>query len=312
MVVTLLVVAGLTIATITLFLWASGGLKKPGITEGKIEIIQNCNEALEPNKNLKAVRSFRILTWNLSFGFGVGSASAAFQIPSRESSISKLKAIAEVLIEKKIDIALLQEVDFNSDRSSRIDQLTEVGRLSGLKYCAQALTWKANYVAYPYWPPKSHFGFIRSGGGILSRYPLSGNDVFLYPKPREYSWFYNQFYLFRFTQISSVLLPGKRGEKKIRLFNQHLEAFSKANRQEQAQVLAGLMASQRFKNDALVAGGDFNAVPSYATKKSSFADDPRVDFADDTTHSQISTLAGFRELIPEAQYRADEKSYFTK
>jgi len=192
----------------------------------------------------------RILSWNISYGYGMGSEGVGYHTRIRTHFEDTLNAMSEFLKHVQIDVALLQEVDFHSRRSHFIEELDWLARRSGLLHRQSFVTWDAPYVPYPGLNPKNHFGRIVSGGGILSRYPLEPLHCELLPKPRENSRLYNWFYLSRFLQAVSVQTPV--GDLKV--CNLHLEAFSAKNREMQLQRLQDRLT----ENDWSLAGGDFN------------------------------------------------------
>jgi endonuclease/exonuclease/phosphatase family metal-dependent hydrolase len=146
-----------------------------------------------------------------------------------------------------------------------------------------------------------------SGGAILSRFPIEKNTVQLLSKPTEYPFYYNLFYLFRYLQHAVVRI----GSERVHLFNTHLEAFKEKNRIEQAHVVEKVLAG--LDDKAVIFGGDFNAVPSEATKKSDYPDETTVK----TTHEQDDTVKivrGIKSLtdaFPAEIYSASEEMFFT-
>lgn len=193
----------------------------------------------------------KILTWNLSYAYGLGSEGTAeyFQ-RTRQHFADSLDAMSAFIKNLEIDIVLLQEVDFHSRRSHYINQLDWLSRKSGLLYRNELVTWNSLYVPFPGVSPKNHFGRIQSGGGILSRFPIRPLQNDLLPKPRENSKLYNFFYLHRFLQMVAVELP----ERELRLCNLHLEAFSQDNRE-----LHLIKLQDRIKDYEIeIAAGDFN------------------------------------------------------
>ncbi len=102
------------------------------------------------------------------------------------------------------------------------------------------------YVPYPGLDPRTHFGRIRSGGGILSRFPIHPILSDLLAKPREKGRLRNFFSLHRYLQIVSI--------EGLRICNLHLEAFSAENRE-----LHLIRLQDRLRDlDLDLAGGDFN------------------------------------------------------
>jgi endonuclease/exonuclease/phosphatase family metal-dependent hydrolase len=183
----------------------------------------------------------------MAYGYGIGSDGAGGwrQLPEHhfEQSLSAMSAFIRNI---KADIVLLQEVDFDSKRSCRMNQLEILSRRSNLLYHNPCISWDHAYVPYPGLNPLHHFGKVLSGGGILSRFPIRKLESDLLPKPRENHPAYNHFYLNRYLQI--VETGG------IRLCNLHLEAFSKANRE-----LHLIRLQDRLRDFEIdLAGGDFN------------------------------------------------------
>lgn len=193
----------------------------------------------------------RILSWNISYGYGIGSEGLHDYVQRGQSHFEDtLNAMSLFIKNLEIDIALLQEVDFHSHRSHSIQQLDWLARKSGLFYRNELVTWNSLYVPYPGLNPKNHFGRIVSGGGILSKYPIRTLQNDLLPKPRENPRLYNWFYLSRFLQMASIELE----THPLSVCNLHLEAFSQDNRE-----LHLIKAQDRLVDyDLDIAGGDFN------------------------------------------------------
>ena len=192
--------------------------------------------------------TLKILTWNIAWGYGMGSDGTAYRPLPASHFESSLGAMSEMIHNLDVDVVLLQEVDFHSSRSHDEPQLDILSRKSGLLYRAEELSWKHPYVPFPGILPSTHFGRIRSGGGILSRHPIKSIASIHLPKPEENLKLYNWFYLNRYLQIVEI--------EGIRFCNLHLEAFSKSNRDLHLVKLASML--ERYKVD--VAGGDFNGV----------------------------------------------------
>jgi len=198
----------------------------------------------------------RILTWNISFAYGPGSDGLhhANRPDYRQMPLSHfqsgLNSICQVIKEQKVDVAFLQEVDFDSRRSHEQNQLDILARTSGLTYRLPIVSWNVPYVPYPGLNPIHHFGKTVSGGGVISRFPMRLIQNQLLPKPRENSFAYNLFYLSRYLQIFKLILP----EQELNCINFHLEAFSKDNRELHAIRLQDRLLDYGIA----IAGGDLN------------------------------------------------------
>lgn len=208
----------------------------------------------------------KFLTWNISYAYGPGSDGIKtgntpryHQRPFSHFE-SGLKAISNFIRDMKIDVALFQEVDFDSKRSCHVNQLDWIARASGLNYRLPLVSWNHPYVPYPGFNPKNHFGKVVSGGGVISRFPLHSIQNDLLAKPRENSFLYNLFYLNRYLQIFKVELP----ETEINCANFHLEAFSEDNR-ELHQVR---LQDRLLDYELALSGGDFNGSMKLSEERS--------------------------------------------
>ncbi len=282
-----------------LFLWACGGIQRPRTTNGQVY------DYGTPEAAANGRSEITILTWNISYAYGAGSEGEGYVTRPAAEVTKRVDGIAKAIRESGADIVLLQEVDFDSRRSAHIDELERIAKAAGYRYAARAVTWKAGYVPYPYWPPSRNFGPVRSGGGILSKYPIKSNRVTLYPKPASNSGVYNAFYLFRFTETVEVDFAGR----KLTVLNNHLEAYDKANREAQAQALAAVLGADS-QDGTVIAGGDFNSVPPEASKKANFADGPD-NYEGDTTIDTLRAVAGMKEVVEKEEYARGERKYFT-
>jgi len=298
---TLLLILLIILTSLTiLFLWASGGTQNPGTSEYSA-IDYGSGEAVKPTSD-----KVTVLTWNLSWAYGVGSeGNGDYKPKTKDEMKDSLNKIGEAIKGSGADIVLLQEIDFDSSRSYHVDQLKELAKITGLRYGAKAVSWKAGYVPFPYWPISSQFGAINSGGAVLSRYPITTNTITLYPKPDSNPWWYNAFYLFRYSQQVSF----KFGDKNLTVINNHLEAYDKANRQIQANGLSDIV--KNLKSDIVIVSGDMNTVPQEALLKTGFPDGTGDDYTDDSTLSILRGISGLKEVIPIEDYYKNESTYFT-
>lgn len=194
----------------------------------------------------------RVVTYNI--GYASGDQNNLGSVLTRATVADNLNAIAAYFKSQNADVVALQEVDFAAARSFEIDQLLKIALAAKFPYAAYAVTWNKRYVAWPYWPPAKHFGAVVSGQAILSRYPISRQEVTTLPKPAANAFWYNWFYPDRVIQKVTVALPG--GEAVF--YHLHLEAFDQKTRLEQARILAKMMVADR--TPWRWALGDFNSV----------------------------------------------------
>lgn len=252
----------------------------------------------DPNEEVGVIK---ILTWNIGYLYGKGSEGPGYEHRDKSIYDEKLKQLVKEIRKWNPDIICLQEIDFDSHRSGGINQARTLADQAGYPYVAEAISWKANYIPFPYWPLSRHFGHMKSGGAILSKYPLSSHEVVLLPKPASHPWWYNIFYLHRYLQKVEFQV----GEKKFSLINLHLEAFDKLDRQSQIRSLV-----EKVKNEKIdFVAGDFNMVPTSAAKKKRFPDSDD-DYENDQSF-ELMKQSEMSEAIPEEIYSLDESRYFT-
>lgn len=208
----------------------------------------------------------RFLTWNIGFAYGPGSDgikrenNPGYQPLPPSHFQSGLDSISHLFRELNIDVAFLQEVDFDSSRSWNQNQLDILARSTGMNYRLPIVSWDHPYIPYPGLDPRSHFGKMVSGGGVLSRFPMRTIQNQLLPKPRENAFVYNLFYLSRYLQIFKLILP----DQEINCMNLHLEAFSQDNR----ELHLIRLQDRLLDYDIAIGGGDFNGTSSLNEERS--------------------------------------------
>jgi endonuclease/exonuclease/phosphatase family metal-dependent hydrolase len=242
----------------------------------------------------------KVLTFNIGYLYGKGSEGPGYVHREKDYYENALNKISSEIKEWAADIVFLQEIDFNSSRSNHIDQAKFIANKAGYPYIAEAVSWNANYIPFPYWPLSNNFGSMKSGGAILSRFPLSDHEVTLLAKPAAQPWWYNLFYLHRYFQRVTVTI----GDKKFKLINLHLEAFDKVDRESQVVKLAEKIKAENID----IVAGDFNALPASATKKTKFYSND--DYVNDGSYAAM-TKSNLQEVIPDEIYAKDEPRYFT-
>lgn len=285
--VALWAVLGLVVAFAIFFFWASGGdsddrLVAPGVL----------GENPKGTKKTEA-RELKVLTFNIAYGRGpAGDASG----PWAESEIRQgLDGIAAQIRDSDADLVFMQEVDLGASRSHDIDEGRFLLEATGLGYSSCVVTWEKNYVPFPYWPPSKHYGAMKSGQCILSRFPIMASTRHRLPQPEANAWWRNRFYLNRAIDHAQLDIGGRPFD----VFNVHTEAFDADNRMEHARLLVKLVG-ETTKNSAgrVLVAGDFNAPPPEASQKKGFVDEPETDFSRDETIAIVRT-AGLAEVLPD-------------
>lgn len=258
--------------------WAGYNYLTPNSNNKVIKISPDINAI---NPVIKAnPKELVVATWNISFFYGLGSEGTAYYPKDKSYFNHRLESAARLLKKETVDILFLQEVDFSASRSHYQDQLKELASKLGLPYIAYAISWDANYIPFPYWPLNRQFGAIKSGGGVISRYPIVSNKVELLPKPNSNPWWYNYFYLNRYLQKVEI----KYLKENYSFINLHLEAFDAINRENQVKRILD------HKDDLSLIAGDFNLIPDNALKRERFAGYPDDNYLKDNSFKELQKL----------------------
>ena len=293
--------AGFLLLLSLALLWMAGGFQRPRTFTSPPARLAD----VEPRARTSTdAATLNVVVWNIAWGYGWGSEGRGKARP-REHFEQSMVRLAEGIAKLDADLVLLQEVDFDSTRSHRFDQAEAIARRAGLPYVARAVSWEANWVPFPYWPPSEHFGHMRSGGAILSRHPLGESVVELLEKPAKNPFWYNAFYLFRFVQRSEVEI----GERTLTVFNTHLDAFSTENRERQARHVTRQLAAK--DNGSTRFGGDLNAVPPESSLQHGYEDEPETDHRRDTPVTLVREVPGLRDTVPPEVFGTSQERYLT-
>jgi endonuclease/exonuclease/phosphatase family metal-dependent hydrolase len=209
-----------------------------------------------PARTLESGRTFSVLVWNIQYCAGRATrffydGGEGVHVPL-ERTLQTLTAVARAIRDLDADIVMLQEVDRDSDRTSRIDQHVEL--LQRLAYpCHTSTSYYENrYVPYPPW---HHLGRVDMHLSVFSRFALVRAHRHPLPALRE-GFLRRQFNLRR--AVLEVELPTSKGGR-LRVLNTHLDAFSRGDGTLPRQ-LAAVVERLRAGEPAIV-GGDFNALP---------------------------------------------------
>jgi endonuclease/exonuclease/phosphatase family metal-dependent hydrolase len=282
--VVLLLLVGVAVV---LYMWASSGdsdecLVAPG------ELFSNPAAKPVPPLAEGPVR-LKVLAFNIGYGRGpAGDESGPW---TREHIEQGLDGIAAQIRDLEADLVFLQEVDLGAARSHDIDEGRYLLERSGLGFGTCVVTWEKHYVPFPYWPPSRHYGRMKSGQCILSRYPIRESTRHRLPQPESSPFWRNAFYLHRALDHAKVDVGGRI----VDVINVHMEAFDRPNREQHAAMLSALVAPL---SDRLIVAGDFNAPPPEAAQKKGFIDEPEADFEGDRTIETIRKLP-LGEVLPD-------------
>lgn len=283
----------LVLLIITIFIGLIFYLTFPNRLKSGYQDFCNVVHKISPDNALK------VLTWNIAYLYGPGSEGIGYQKQTKEFFEKKISDAIDLLKKEDADIILLQEVDIRSKKSNYINQVKVIAQALGYNY-AIAKSWHCRYVPYPIKSILNHFGYVESGGAILSKYKIENNYVFLHQKPNK-NYFFNLFFIHRYSQVVEVEI----NDNKYSIVNNHLEAFSKINRQQQILDVLKLIENKNI----LVIGGDLNTLPSIAKKKSHFTEYDFDDYIDDKTYDILADK--YKDTLPIEKYQNNESEYFT-
>jgi len=254
-----------------------------------------------------------VMTYNVKFG---GARIDFFfdcygdrVVMTQEEVIKNMEGLASKINQVKPDILFLNEVDINGKRSADVDQMQWLLDNTHLNYGVYASQWQVKYV------PSNGIGHINSGNGILSRWPLQDGERIALPQMGDQDPVTRFFYLRRNLLRATLDLPDGR---KLALVCTHLDAYSKDDtRLKQLEILQQELADIKAKGLEVVFGGDLNTLAPGTKKYSNFDDSvcEDEDFVMDDYAKELTWLQPFydayQEVIPLAEYQADEKKYYS-
>ncbi len=231
--IALVTLALLLLLALVASLWAAGGqtvYTTPG--SGIIEAIPNALEdAPMPPEGQLVILSYPL-------GYAWEAPTANHSAPSPTTVCDRLDSVIETIAASGADIALLQEVDFASQRTCGIDQLSYIAAALGWGYAARAVTWECRYVPWPWRYPT---GRVRAGLGVISRYPLTQHVRHHLPHAQA-----GLLWAARLLPRHAVqMVDVQCGATTLRLLNAHLVPQPTATRQRQMRQLAAFAHGAR-------------------------------------------------------------------
>lgn len=161
----------------------------------------------------------------------------------------------KVFQNRRPDIIGLQEIDYYAARSKYWTQQDTLAALVPFAYGARAVNWDKQYVPFPYWPVRHHFGRLVSGQSVLSQMPIIQARSIILPDPPA-PFYYQRFYINRAIQQVDFTWA----DTTIVVLNVHLEAWHLPTRTVHGRIVAALADSLRAHHPVIVLG-DFNAEP---------------------------------------------------
>ena len=204
--------------------------------------------------------SLSVLVWNIQFCASrkhqfFYDGGDAVHVPPADVD-QTVAAVAEVIRTHDPDVALLQEVDRDSARTGRVDQLDDILRATPYPSWLSTPYHRVRYLPYP---SGDHLGRVDMHLATLCRYPLQDgrrHQLALLDEP----WFRRAFNLKR--ALLEVRVQRHTGGE-IALLNTHLSAFSRGDgtlTRQVEQIQRRLVELDRAGIPWILAG-DFNMLP---------------------------------------------------
>ncbi|MBP5332142.1 MAG: endonuclease [Lachnospiraceae bacterium] len=241
-----LVVAGILLVVVGFFAYIA-------ITEFKPEDV----EVLEFTASDKVLDKdeFTVFTWNIGYG-GLDKSmdfvmDGGTQVnPYTEKQVrDNLDAISETIAKYPSDFYFLQEIDYKSKRSFRINEVETL--LPDITTKIYARNFVCKYIPYP-WPT---LGSMDAGLALMTGYKVSRSERIKLPSP--FTWPVSMFNLKRCLEVSYVPIEGS--DKQLVLVNLHLEAYDDGEGKiAQREKLIKTIKEEYDKGNYVIAGGDFN------------------------------------------------------
>lgn len=203
---------------------------------------------------------YKVLSWNIGFGayeddFGFfmdgGTESRAW---SKERLSENLDEIGTLLSAQNADLTLLQEVDFDSDRSYHVDEALKLRTFAGLDVMTDSVFAVNYHSAYLFYPLTKPHG--ASNSGLLTVSKLGVRSAVRRSLPVE-TGVTKLLDLDRCYSVSRI--PVSNG-KELCLFDLHLSAYTSDGKiaDEQLELLLSDMQKEFDAGNYVIGGGDFN------------------------------------------------------
>ncbi len=221
-------------------------------------IVQGSGEPM----TLRQGEPIELVSWNLQYcasrkhHFWYDGGQAV--IVPKSDVLATLDAVSGLLRERSPHLALLQEVDRDSNRTHRIDQLPPLVQAMGANRWVSASYHNSIFV-----PTPSHqmMGRVDMNLAILSRLPMGPRAQRLQLPKLQENFLRRAFNLKRALLWSEIPIEGQ--DKPLAVAVTHLSAFSRGDgtMQRQVQVLDGWMKEREELGQPFVLAGDMNLLP---------------------------------------------------
>lgn len=180
--------------------------------------------------------TIRFMVWNIAHGRGPGFDNWA---EGSAAKVARVEKLAEFIRQHDPDVVVLNEVDFCSTWSGHQNQAAAIAELAGYGNRVEQRNLDFRFV----------YGSWKFGNAILSRLPIIGQQVVLYPpKSTREDWLAGC--------KRGAVCRIKAGTAEFQLIGVHFEHRDQQTRVRSAEMIASLAHQSAVP---LIAAGDFNS-----------------------------------------------------
>lgn len=258
-------------------------------------------EWASPQSMEMTTESVRILSLNFNHGAGPDyrAVEQGDSLPVAPEAVKeRLDRLAQLVLDERVDVVVLQGVDFESEYSGSLDQVEYLASKLKWGYVIKARSWRHPYLPFPEPLDGKIIGKVDMGLAIVSRFALFNTERFSLPRETLDDWWKTTFapnYCLLKTELTL-------GGKKLFVYNTELTAGAQADRERQAREVATII-SQTSNGRGLLAG-TFWAEPKVKGMK------PENGHAD-CTLDLIRHRMNFNSLYKDWEVGKDRQAFVT-
>jgi endonuclease/exonuclease/phosphatase family metal-dependent hydrolase len=178
--------------------------------------------------------------YNIAHGRGGVVGASNRRADGKAGLMAHLKAIGAEIERQCLDIVVLNEVDFESSWSWRVNQAEVIAEAAGLPYILEQRSYDASVLFYKW----------EFGNAVLSRYPISEAELIEYPAFKKHETFF-------FGKKEGSVCKITTVDFDLRVVAVHLEVRDEATRAGSMEILKELEASRPDQRFLIM--GDFNS-----------------------------------------------------
>ncbi len=265
-------IAGVTLLSLfcVIVLFVAGYLIKLSVEFYRIEDETSLTAEIENNQtaNMEVGKEYTIVTMNIGFGAytkdfsffmdsgvmldGTEVSGKNSTASSKEVVLTNTNGAISIVSSFTPDFAFFQEVDIESTRSYKVNQLAMIQESFSDYASSFALNFHSSYLIYPFHDPH---GAVKGGIATFSKYQIT--ESVRYKLPIDESFPVKFFDLDRCFVITRIPVSG---DQELVLINVHLSAYDKGGvyRQLQLEKLNVILEEEKKEGNYVIVGGDFN------------------------------------------------------